>query len=44
MAGDGRRFFEVPHAATFLLITTNIVVYTICLRQAGTETIPAARS
>jgi rhomboid protease GluP len=40
IAGDGRRFFEVPHAATFLLIATNVLVYAISLRQAGSETIP----
>ena len=37
---DGRRFFAVPHAATFLLITANIFIYAVCLRQAGTESIP----
>jgi membrane associated rhomboid family serine protease len=38
---DGRRFFEVPHAAVYLLITANIVAYAACLRQSGTEAIPA---
>jgi membrane associated rhomboid family serine protease len=37
---EGRRFFESPHAAVYLLITANIVVYALCLRRSGTEAIP----
>ena len=35
-----RRFIEVPHAAVYLLIAANIVVFALCLRQAGSEAIP----
>ena len=40
MGIDSRRFIEVPHAAVYLLIAANIVVFALCLRQAGSEAIP----
>jgi len=40
MGIDSRRFIEVPHAAVYLLIAANIIVFALCLRQAGSEAIP----
>jgi rhomboid protease GluP len=37
---DRPRFFAIPQAAAFLLITANIAVYAICYRQGGGATIP----
>jgi rhomboid protease GluP len=34
--GSGSSFFEIPHAAVFLLITLNIFAYAWCLNQSGT--------
>ncbi|HEY2136043.1 MAG TPA: rhomboid family intramembrane serine protease [Xanthobacteraceae bacterium] len=35
-----RQFFEVPHAAVYLLITANIVAYVLCFRTSGVAAIP----
>lgn len=37
---NGQSFFEIPHATAYLLITANIVVYGLCLRQSGVAAIP----
>ena len=37
---SGAGFFEIPHAAVYLLITGNIAVYLLCLSQSGTAAIP----
>src|SRR5580692_6923976 len=36
-----RSFFASPHAAVFLLLTANILVYGFCLAQTGLVAIPA---
>jgi len=36
---DGRGFFEIPHAAIYLLLTANIVVFGLCLAGSGTGAI-----
>lgn len=36
-AGEG--FFEIPHAAVYVLIAANIVVFALCARQSGGEAI-----
>jgi rhomboid protease GluP len=33
-------FFESPHAAVYVLIAANIVVFALCVRQSGGQTIP----
>jgi rhomboid protease GluP len=33
-------FFAVPHAAVYVLIATNIVIFALCVRQSGGLTIP----
>jgi len=36
----GGHFFEIPHAAVYLLIAANILVYALCVRQSGAQTTP----
>jgi membrane associated rhomboid family serine protease len=36
-----RSFFASPHAAVFLLLTANVLVYGLCLAQTGLIAIPA---
>ena len=38
--GRGGGFFAVPHAAVYVLIAANIVVFALTLRQSGGQTIP----
>jgi membrane associated rhomboid family serine protease len=33
-------FFAVPHAAVYVLIAANILVFALCVRQSGGQTIP----
>jgi rhomboid protease GluP len=35
----GGRFFEIPHAAVYVLIAANIVIFALIVRQSGGETI-----
>jgi rhomboid protease GluP len=37
----GQGFIEIPHAAVYLLLTANIVVYGLCLNQSAGPAIPA---
>jgi membrane associated rhomboid family serine protease len=37
----GRSFFEVPHAAVYLLLTANIVISGLCFSQSGAPAAPA---
>ena len=37
----GQGFIEIPHAAVYLLLTVNIVVYGLCLNQSAGPAIPA---
>jgi rhomboid protease GluP len=39
---DGREggFFAVPHAAVYVLIAVNVVIFALCVRQSGGQTIP----
>jgi membrane associated rhomboid family serine protease len=34
----GPRFFEIPHATVFLLVTANVVIYGLCLLYSGLGT------
>jgi rhomboid protease GluP len=38
---SGRGFFEIPHAAVYLLLTANIVIAGLCLSQSGATTAPS---
>lgn len=38
---SGRRFFESPHAAVYLLLIANIAIFGLCLRYAAATSIPA---
>jgi len=35
----GGRFFEIPHAAVYVLIAANIVIFALCVRQSGGDAI-----
>jgi membrane associated rhomboid family serine protease len=37
----GRRFFEVPHAAVYLLIAANFIAYGVCFYSTGAIVIPS---
>ena len=37
----GQGFIEIPHAAVYLMLTVNIVVYGLCLNQSAGPAIPA---
>ena len=37
----GRRFFEVPHAAVYLLIAANFIAYGVCFYSSGAIDIPS---
>jgi membrane associated rhomboid family serine protease len=37
----GRRFFEVPHAAVYLLIAANFIAYGVCFYSSGAIVIPS---
>ena len=37
----GRRFFEIPHAAVYLLIAANFIAYGVCFYSSGTIDIPS---
>jgi membrane associated rhomboid family serine protease len=37
----GRRFFEVPHAAVYLLIAANFIAYSVCFYSSGAIVIPS---
>ena len=37
----GRRYFEVPHAAVYLLIAANFIAYGVCLYLSGAIVIPS---
>ena len=33
--GEGERFFAMPHAAVYVLIAVNIIIFALCVRQSG---------
>ena len=35
------RLFEVPHAAVYLLLIVNVVVFGLCLSRSGTAAVSA---
>jgi rhomboid protease GluP len=37
---SGSRFFEIPHAAVFLIMTANIAIYALCLGGSGSLDVP----
>ena len=37
----GRGFFEIPHAAVYVLLTANIAIFGLCLKQSAGPAIPA---
>ena len=37
-----RGFFEIPHAAVYLLLTANIVIAGLCFSQSGAAAVPTA--
>jgi rhomboid protease GluP len=37
---EGEPFFAIPHAAVYVLIAANIVIFALCVRQSGGEAIP----
>jgi len=38
---SGARFFETPHAAVYLIMTVNIVIFALCLDGSGSLSVPS---